>query len=160
MVYWKHNANMYRNLRIFHLLFLTFLICCHNSQVKSRAQGDNQSKKKSPGKIVFDKEIHNFGTLLDGEIISYSFIYRNTGGSPVKVAKAEKSCGCIEIHYNPNPIAPGDSSTIEIILNTTGEWGNMIKEATIETSEGELKELTIGAYIDNKQFDNNLNIQK
>ena len=122
-------------LRILYLLFFTSLICCQHSPVKNRVQGDLHSQKKSPGKIVFDKEIHNFGTLLDGEVISFSFIFRNTGGSPLKVMKAEKSCGCIEIHYNSNPIAPGDSSAIEIVLDTAGEWGNMIKEATIETSE-------------------------
>ena len=120
----------------------------------------NPQGKKSPGKIVFEKEIHNFGTLKDGEIISYSFLFKNVGESPLKISKAEKSCGCIEVRYSLTAIPPGSSSAVEIVLNSAGEWGNLIREATIETSEGEHKELKISAYIDNKQFNNFLNTQK
>jgi hypothetical protein len=115
----------------------------------------NSLNKKSPGKIVFDKEIHYFGTLKDGEIVSFSFLFKNCGESPFRIVKVGKSCGCLEIHYTSEEIAPGESSAIEFILNSAGEWGNLIKEATIETSDGEKKELQIGAYIDNKQFNNN-----
>jgi len=120
----------------------------------------NPSEKKESGKIVFDKEIHNFGTLKDGEIVSYSFVFRNKGGSPVKIVSTEKSCGCLDIKYDTNMILPGKSSTVEIVFNTAGEWGNLIKGVTIKTSAGEEKELQIGAYVENKQFNNYLNTQK
>ncbi len=153
----------------FNLIIITilcyqaiFISCSNHGGAGNRIlHGNNMEEKKSPGKIVFDKEIHNFGTLKDGEIISYSFLFRNTGGSPLKIVKAEKSCGCIEVRFSRDPISPGDSSTVEVILNTEGEWGNVIREATIVTSEGEHKELKIGAYVENKQFNNNLlNTQK
>ena len=57
-------------------------------------------------------------------------------------------------------ISPGKSSVVEVVFNTAGEWGNQIKGVTIKTSNGEQKELQIGAYIDNKQFNNLLNTQK
>jgi len=123
-------------------------------------QKSNSSQKKGPGKIVFDKEIHNFGTVKDGEIVSFSFVFRNEGAEPVKIVKTEKSCGCIDIKYNSEPIASGETSAIEVIVNTAGEWGNLIKSVEIETSQGERKELQIGAYIENKQFNNQLNTQK
>ena len=132
----------------------------HKSTGNRDSQENNSPEKKTPGKIVFDKEIHNFGTLKDGEIVSFSFVFRNTGGSPFNIIKAEKSCGCIDIQYSKNEILPGESSVVEIIFNTAGEWGNLIKGVTIDTSEGERKELQIGAYIENKQFNNLLNTQK
>ena len=140
------------------ICFPTISISCSNHRGSGNRilPVNNRDEKKSPGKIVFDKEIHNFGTLKDGEVISYSFLLRNKGGSPLKIVKAEKSCGCIEVRFSSDPISPGDSSTVEVILNTAGEWGNVIREVTILTSEGEHKELTIGAYIENKQFNNNL----
>ena len=142
-----------------YLLFV--LVCSCNQSTESKVSPLHRlGEKKSPGKIVFDQEIHNFGTLKDGEIISYSFIFRNVGGSPVKIIKADKSCGCIEPHFSSDEIAPGQSSAVEVVLNSAGEWGNLIREVTIETSDGEKMELQVGAYIDNKQFDNNLNTQK
>ena len=119
-----------------------------------------QAEKKETGKIAFDKEIHNFGTLKDGEIVSYSFVFRNDGGSPVKIVSTEKSCGCLDIKYDTNLVLPGKSSTVEVVFNTAGEWGNQIKGMTIKTSAGEEKELQIGAYVENKQFNNYLNTQK
>jgi len=140
---------------------LIILVCsCHRPPESKALPVRRPTEKKSRGKIVFDQEIHNFGTLKDGEIISYSFIFRNAGGSPFKIIKAEKSCGCIDPHYSSNEILPGESSAIEVVLNTAGEWGNLIREVSLETSEGEKKELHIGAYIENKQFENNLNTQK
>ena len=141
-------------------LLLFSLSGCHSNPEKRNSKGFKLPEKKSPGKIVFDQKIHNCGTLKDGEIISYSFIFRNTGGSPVRLVKAEKSCGCVELHFSPDEVAPGKSSAVEFVLNSAGEWGNLIKDATIETSEGEKIALQINAYVENKQFNNLLNTQK
>jgi len=135
--------------------FLSLIVTissCHSAAEKRAEHKLQPDRKKSPGKIVFEQEIHNFGTLKDGEIVSFSFIFHNKGESPFRLVKVEKSCGCIELKYSSTEIAPGESSTIEMVLSTAGEWGNLIKDATIETSEGEKKELHIGAYIENKQF--------
>lgn len=98
--------------------------------------------------------------MKDGEIVSCFFVFRNAGGSPFRIVKVEKSCGCIDIKCNTDLIGPGESSAVEFIFNSAGEWGNLIKGATIVTSVGEQKELQIAAFIDNKQFNNLLNIQK
>ena len=154
------------NTRLFNILITTSLLLLTSACADRRSPGTNVTienkslEKKAPGKIVFDKEFHNFGTLKDGEIITYSFLFRNMGGSPFTIVKAEKSCGCIDIRYAANSIRPGEKSAIELVFNTAGEWGNLIKDVTIETSDGERKELHIGAFIENKQFNNLLNTQK
>ena len=135
--------------------------CGNRKAPENQVKTENKSsQKKEPGKIVFDKEIHNFGTLKDGEIVSFSFVFRNMGGAPFEISKIEKSCGCIDFKYNSDSIKPGETSAVELIFNTEGEWGNQIKGVTVITSEGERKELQIGAYIDNKQFNNLLNTEK
>ena len=150
----------FNTLLIIGLLLLSSSCGNHVSPEKVVSKENKSFEKKGPGKIVFDKEIHNFGTLKDGEIVSFSFVFRNAGGSPFKISKAEKSCGCIDFKFSPGIVQPGETSSVELIFNTAGEWGNQIKGVTIETSEGERKELQIGAYIDNKQFNNLLNTEK
>jgi len=154
------NSRIFLFIFIFTPILIASLNSCHSASEKRVPAAHLPPEKKSPGKIVFDKEIHNFGTLKEGEIVSFSFIFRNMGGSPFKVIKVEKSCGCLELHYAKNDIAPGEISTVEVVLNTEGEWGNLIREAIVETSAGEKKELQMGAYIENKQFNNNLNTEK
>ena len=151
---------IFRNTLIIICLFI-FSSCNSCSTSENKVTDKNESvEKKDPGKIVFVKEIHNFGTLKDGEAVAYSFVFRNAGGAPFKIVKAEKSCGCIDVKYAANTVNPGESSVIEIVFNTSGECGNQIKAVTIETSEGERKELQIGAFIENKQFNNLLNTEK
>lgn len=142
-------------------LLLILSSCANHKKPENKdLEQYNSPEKKSAGKIVFVKEIHNFGTLKDGEIVSFSFVFRNMGGSPIQIVKTEVSCGCINIQYDRNDILPGESSDIEVVFNTSGEWGNILKGVTIETSDGARKELQIGAYIENKQFNNLLNTQK
>ena len=143
-------------------VFIFIATSCFDGRnsVKKRSEENKVSEKKSSGKIVFDKEIHNFGTLKDGEIVSFSFMFQNTGGSPLSIVKVVKSCGCVDLRFSSKPVLPGESSSVELVLNTAGEWGNLVQEATIITSDGQQKELQIGAYIENKQFNNLLNTQK
>lgn len=143
-------------------VFVFMAVSCFDRKnaVKKRTEENKACEKKSSGKIVFDKEIHNFGTLKEGEIVSFSFLFQNTGGSPLSIAEVAKSCGCVDLRFSSKPVLPGESSSVELVLNTAGEWGNLVKGVTIITSDGEQKELQIGAYIENKQFNNLLNTQK
>jgi hypothetical protein len=145
---------------IYTILFLLFASCEPRKPSQKISSSNALNEKKNSGKIVFEKEIHNFGTLKEGEIVSFSFKFKNKGGSPFKIIEAEASCGCIEVKFTDTEIVPGDSSFVSVIFNSSGEWGNQLKGTTVETSEGERKELQVGAYIDNKQFNNLLNNQK
>jgi hypothetical protein len=115
------------------------------------------NKKKPPGRIEFTKEIHNFGTLKEGEIVGYSFQFINSGGSSIRLAKVEPTCGCITVQFNKEEIPSQAKSALDVIFNTEGEWGNQIKTVEIVTSNGETKTLTIGAFIENKNFNIDLN---
>ena len=150
----------YHLLLIISALFLS--ISCENRGTKVNLKRNQipASEKKDSSGIGFITEIHNFGTLKVGEIVSYSFVFMNKGVIPVRIEKAEPSCGCVRVKYDKKEIASGDKSAIEVVFNTAGEWGNQLKMVEVETSSGEKKELKIGAYIDNEQFNNLLNTQK
>jgi len=147
--------------QVFWALLVSVVISsCQFSPSSNQSDKPKLHENKGIGKIVFDQEIHNFGTLKDGEIAAFAFVFKNSGGMPFKIVKADKSCGCIEVRYSSIDVAPGEQSSIEISLNTAGEWGNLIREAIIETSTGERKTLQVGAYIENKQFNNLLKTLK
>jgi hypothetical protein len=153
-------------IRCNHLILILFLlffsISCGNKSSNVRQDKDKISLSEKIGSsgIGFVREMHNFGTLKAGEIVSFSFIFVNKGTIPLSIKKAETSCGCIKVKFDPQEIAPQAKSAIEVIFNTAGEWGNQLKMVEVETSSGEKKELKIGAYIENQQFNNYLNTQK
>jgi hypothetical protein len=150
---------MARYFILFFIVVLGLFTACNN-QTQNRLKPSlvtKTGKKKSPGKIEFTKEIHNFGTLKDGETVVYSFKLKNTGGEPFHLTKVEPTCGCLSVQYSKNEIESQDSSIIDVIFHTEGEWGNQFKTVSIETSVGEAKTLTIGAYVENKNFNIDLN---
>jgi hypothetical protein len=150
----------YQTLLIFILIFPALSCGNRNTVVKQERAHISVTEKMQSKGIVFVGEMHNFGTLKAGEIISFSFIFTNSGSLPFRIKKAEVSCGCLSVKYDEKEIAPGEKSAIEVILNTSGEWGNLLKMVELETSSGEKKELKIGAYVENEKFNNLLNTQK
>ncbi len=135
------------------------ILACYN-QPDTKANTTNavvSGKKKNIGKLEFTKEIHNFGTLKEGEIVAYSFQFKNNGTAPFRLTKVEPTCGCLSIQYNKDEIAIQGLSVIDVIFHSEGEWGNQLKSVMIETSDGEKKTLTIGAYVENENFNFDLN---
>lgn len=144
------------------VIILFLLFSCGNHSNKSREvkqQVPSTENLSSPG-IVFLRELHNFGTLKSGEIVSFSFVFINSSKVPITIKKVETSCGCIKVNYDKNEIGRGEKSSVEVIFNTSGEWGNQLKMVHVETSLGEIKELRIGAYVENEKFNNLINTQK
>jgi uncharacterized repeat protein (TIGR01451 family) len=104
--------------------------------------------------MEFLSEMHNFGTLKAGETVSYTFIFKNSGTLAFKIREVVKSCDCISAKFGDQIIAPGENGEIEVVLNTSGEWGNVLKTMEVQTSTGEKKVLTISTYVENDQFNN------
>ena len=143
---------------IFLLYCIEFQACIQptSSTVKTSLT-TNPEKKKSPGKIEFVKEFHNFGTIREGEIVAFSFLFKNNGGTPFRMKKVEPSCDCISVSFEHTEINVQATSAIEVVFHSEGEWGNQIKMVNIETSAGEFKILTVGAFIENSSFNIDIN---
>jgi Protein of unknown function (DUF1573) len=142
------------------ILVLTFgLNACKNSQSADdqkittdivnnpvTASGD-YSTDELP-KMEFEKRIHDFGIIIQGEKVAYTFIYTNTGGSDLIIKSAKGSCGCTVPTYSEKPLKPGESSEIEVVFNSSGRKGNQHKTITLYTNSQPNKEvLTITGQI-------------
>jgi hypothetical protein len=141
------------------LIAIQGIWACHNrsSQSANTSFPVDSTKKKNLGKIEFTKEMHNFGTVKEGEIVGYSFKFKNVGTTPLRLTKVEPTCGCLNVLYSQEEIAPKATSVIEVVFHSDGEWGNQVKSVNIQTSDGETKTLVIGAYVENKNFNTDIN---
>lgn len=113
---------------------------CGNSQSKetigvdmihnpNSAEGFN-TKEKMPI-IKFDKEMHDFGNLTQGENISYSFKFTNEGNADLVITSCEATCGCTVANYPRDPLAPGKSSYVTVSFNSAGKVGQQLQEVTV-----------------------------
>jgi hypothetical protein len=98
--------------------------------------------------IVFNEEKHDFGKIMQGEKVSYSFIFKNTGGSDLVISSAQGSCGCTVPSYPKDPVKPGEEGKIDVVFNSEGKSGVVQKTVTLVTNcNPSTKVLTIASNI-------------
>jgi hypothetical protein len=88
-------------------------------------------EKSAMPEFNFEKELHDFGQLVDGEKVSYSFKFTNSGDAPLIISNAKGSCGCTVPNWSKDPIAPGESGSIDITFNSSGRSGKQNKAITL-----------------------------
>ena len=89
---------------------------------------------KSYAEITFEKTEHDFGKLLQGETVSYTFKFTNTGNAPLIISAVNKSCGCTASEYTQKPIAPGEGGQIKLTYESNGHEGFQNKTVTVVTN--------------------------
>ncbi|MDZ4668232.1 MAG: DUF1573 domain-containing protein [bacterium] len=129
--------------KIFIATTLFFLVSCGSDP--NKASGDLVSNPISANDttaslsdkapiMTFDENIHNFGTLVDGEVVTYKFKFKNTGNADLIISNASASCGCTVPKYPKEPITPGTESAIEVQFNSSGKVGAFDKNVTITSN--------------------------
>jgi len=84
--------------------------------------------------ITFTKTEFDFGKILQGEVVSYTFHFTNTGNVPLIITSVEKSCGCTASDYPREPIAPGEGGDIKITYDSKGHFGFQTKTVTVNSN--------------------------
>ncbi|MDA8993267.1 DUF1573 domain-containing protein, partial [Flavobacteriaceae bacterium] len=85
--------------------------------------------------MTFDKTSHDFGTIKEGEKVTTTFSFTNTGNADLIIVDARGSCGCTVPQYPKNtPIAPGGTGTIEVSFDSSNKPGIQQKSVTISAN--------------------------
>ena len=119
---------------LFAFLLLTACGDNGNNTLSTDLVTNPKSAEKSGAKeavIAFDKTEHDFGKLLQGEVVTYTFHYTNTGTAPLLVTGVNTSCGCTASEFSKEPIEPGKSGTIKATYNSKGHTGFQNKTLSV-----------------------------
>lgn len=68
--------------------------------------------------IVFDKMVHNYGTIEQGGDGTCEFTFTNTGKEPLVLTSVRAGCGCTLPEWSKDPILPGESGVIKVKYDT------------------------------------------
>ena len=137
-----------RILRLCVFIFSAVLISCKGSTEKksplipenalnpdmiknpASASDEKKSDTKLPA-FSFKTEAHDFGKINEGEKVSYSFEFTNSGNADLLITSATGSCGCTVPEYSKDPIPPGKSGIIHVTFDSSGKEGHQNKTVTI-----------------------------
>lgn len=143
----------------FALLILCFIASCKNGNnqttdpissdiVKNPNTADGDTDSSSLPMFKFIEEIHDFGRVIQGEKVSYSFKFTNIGKSDLVITDAKGSCGCTIADYPKTAIAPNGEGVIDVTFNTESKKGYQNKTITIiANTQPNTKVLTIKAQV-------------
>lgn len=81
--------------------------------------------------IQFEETEHDFGRIIEGETVSFSFKFTNTGKTDLIIAEVSSSCGCTVPSYPKTPIRPGETGTIKVAFNSNGRRGYQNKNVVV-----------------------------
>lgn len=99
----------------------------------------------------FETENHEFGSIKEGDVVSFDFKFRNAGKAPLIITQASASCGCTVPEYSKDPIAPAENGFIKVTFNSEGKHGMTSKTVTLlANTTPNTKVLTISADITKK----------
>jgi len=120
-------------------LALTFTACGENTEKKdapATAVEASSAKAVSNAPVMtFDKTIHDFGTIQEGERVETLFTFTNTGKSDLVIVDARGSCGCTVPEYPKNtPIAPGATGQIRVSFDSSNKPNLQQKTVTISAN--------------------------
>lgn len=80
----------------------------------------------------FENPVLEFGKISQGEKVTHSFRFKNSGEGDLIIVKAEGSCGCTVLKGWPkHPISPGEMGKIDVVFESIGRRGTQNKTISI-----------------------------
>ncbi len=123
------------------LMFGLMLIGCNNNEDKiptdiiqnpNSANGLDENMKTA--QVEFNKTEYDFGQIIQGEIVTYSFKFTNTGNADLFITNVSTSCGCTVSEYPVDAIKPGETKSIKAIFDSENRIGFQNKRITVLTN--------------------------
>lgn len=84
--------------------------------------------------ILLEKETHDFGKIIQGDIVRYQFKFKNIGNKDLIISDVKGSCGCTITQFPKQPIKPNQESTIDVSFNSAAKMGPQNKNLTVYTN--------------------------
>jgi len=121
-----------KKLLILSLILISSLSACKQNEKKGLST-DIIQNGKTP-KMTFDKTSYDFGVITEGDIMSYTFDFTNTGDGDLLITDAHGQCSCTVPEWPKEPIKPGDKGEIKVKFDSNGKHGLVTKMVTIEAN--------------------------
>lgn len=132
-----------RLLRLLSSLFIIGVVFLSCNQAEERLPADlinnpssasgEKSEQRVP-QITFEKTAHDYGRLIMGEKVSYSFKFTNTGNADLIISNVSASCGCTVPRFTSDPVKPGESGNVTVVFDSHNRRGFQNKTVDVITN--------------------------
>jgi hypothetical protein len=128
---------MKKSLLLMMVMLLPVFALIAQSPVTSKAKSEAVTEEVKNGpKAEWDKVIADLGDVPFRQNTPAEYTLTNTGNEPLLITSARASCGCTGLKYSQEPILPGQSTTLSVTFNGTGN-GPFRKSITVQTNDSD-----------------------
>ncbi len=85
--------------------------------------------------VSVPEQVHDFGTIMQGDTARHRFVFSNTGDAPLNVEKLSSSCGCTAALASAKVLAPGEHGEIQTSFDSTSFRGDISKTVYLYTND-------------------------
>ena len=110
------------------ILIISVLISCNGIEgngedeqistdiISNPNTSDGKTDLSKLPKIKFEEDIHDFGKVIEGEKVSYSFKFKNIGSLPLLISDVNASCGCTQQNTQKHQFSPEKKMLFTLLL--------------------------------------------
>ncbi|MDR0603657.1 MAG: DUF1573 domain-containing protein [Bacteroidales bacterium] len=123
---------------IYRILYQTIIISCifvfvsctdqNKDEIDSNivnipVSAEGKEEKTRMPKFEFEQTHHDFGKLIQGEKVSYTYKFKNTGNAMLVISSVLPGCNCTVAQFTQTPIAPGENGSVTVNFNSETKKG-------------------------------------
>lgn len=123
------------------VMILLMMVSCSDNKnnlstdvVKNPNTASGEANLEDLPVIEFEKDFYDFGKVVQGEIVTFGFKFKNTGKSDLIISQVNTTCGCTVPEFPKTPIKPGEEKYIKVKFDSSGRKGVQNKSATVVTN--------------------------
>ena len=95
---------------------------------------ENEIPNPSAPVMKFAESEFDFGDIPADSKVHHTFMFTNTGKSPLLIADATASCGCTTPSWTKEPVAPGAEGKLEVQFDSHGKHGIISKQVAVRAN--------------------------
>lgn len=119
--------------------------------IENPATASGETKDGKVPVFEFENTSHHFGEIKEGDVVNYTFKFKNKGNADLFIISAKASCGCTVPAYSKEGVHPDDEGKVDVSFDSHGKSGMVSKTITIIANTiPNTKVLTISAEITGK----------
>jgi hypothetical protein len=97
-----------------------------------KAVGPTTAEPEGPlPQFQFETVDHDFGTISEGQVVEYTYKFKNSGEAPLIIQGAQGSCGCTASDWTKSPIPVGGTGYVKAKFDSNGKPNIQNKTVTV-----------------------------
>jgi hypothetical protein len=106
----------------------------HQSPIAISNIDSSATGKEKYADLQYIEDFFDFGSLIQGEVVSTTFRFKNAGTIPLVIKHLIPSCGCTKTSVSKEVLAPGEEAILEVTFDSAGWRGLQYKSVTLRTN--------------------------